>query len=59
MMLTTVKPQVPDNGRFIALNFFKVLKPQYLTSQSPTVSPRQQFPRSPKKKKLLESDFEN
>jgi hypothetical protein len=29
------------------------------TSQSPTVSPRQQFPPALKRKKLLESGFEN
>ena len=29
------------------------------TSQSPTASPRQQNPPAPKRKKLLESSFEN
>jgi hypothetical protein len=38
---------------------FKVLKPQYPTSQSPPASPRQQFPAALKRKKLLESGFEN
>jgi hypothetical protein len=38
---------------------FKVLESLYPTSQSPTVSPRKQFPAAPKRKKLLESGFEN
>jgi hypothetical protein len=45
---------LPDSGAFN----FKALKTQYLTSQSPPASPRQQFPAAPKRKKLLESGFE-